>query len=359
MNEIIKREPMKKILIIEDDTVLRENIAELLSLAQYEVNTASDGKKGVNAAKRQLPDVIICDIMMPELDGYGVLEALSKDEATMPIPFIFLSAKTERRDIRKGMELGADDYITKPFEESELLGAIKSRLARIAILNEGKGKIGPGPANDRSTLRTIDQLRRYFRDNGRAYHYQMGDIIYTEGSNSNLVYMIQSGVVKTNKSDGLGKELITAIYNADDFFGLSSFTKNIPYQELATALEETRTMGIPKDVLRQILGENHFLAMELMQLLSEDLSDAKEQLLHMAYGSVRKKTASTLCKLANKLQKDQQGRIHILRSDLASVAGMATETLIRTLSSFKKEGLIRIENRNIQIMDLERLRKII
>src|SRR5690554_4402087 len=155
---------MKRILIIEDDTVLRENIAELLSLAHYEVYNASDGKKGVNTAKQLLPDVIICDIMMPELDGYGVLETLSQDAATMQIPFIFLSAKTERQDIRKGMDLGADDYIVKPFEESELLGAIKSRLARIAILNEGKVKMAPRSEKDQLTMRTIDQLRRYIMD---------------------------------------------------------------------------------------------------------------------------------------------------------------------------------------------------
>lgn len=350
---------MKKILIIEDDTVLRENIAELLSLAQYEVFTASDGKKGVITAKKQAPDVIVCDIMMPELDGYGVLEALSKDGDTNQIPFIFLSAKTERQDIRKGMELGADDYITKPFEESELLGAIKSRLARVAILNEGKISIGPELGSDQPTMRTIDHLKGYIMDNGREYRYQAGDVIYTEGGNSNLVYLVLEGVVKTNKSDGWGKELITGIYNADDFFGLGGFTKKTPYQEYAMALEETRIIGIANDVLRGVLEENHYLAMEFMQLLSENLSDAKEQLLNMAYGSVRKKTASTLCKFADKLQKDQRGRIHILRSDLASVAGMATETLIRTLSSFKKEGLIRIEDRNIQIMDLEKLRKIL
>lgn len=349
---------MKKILIIEDDTVLRENIAELLFLAKYEVHTASDGKKGVVAANRLLPDVIICDIMMPELDGYGVLEALSKGESTQQIPFIFLSAKTERQDIRKGMDLGADDYIAKPFEESELLGAIKSRLARVAILNEGKVNMESDAEGDRMAMRTIDQLRQYIKENGRECNYQVGEVIYAEGSNSNLIYLVLNGAVKTNKFDGLGKELITGIYKANDFFGLSGFTKNIPYQEFATALEETIAMGIAKDTLRQILEENHFLAMELMQLLTENLSEAKEQLLNMAYGSVRKKTANTLYKFADKLQKDQKGSVHILRSDLASVAGMATETLIRTLSSFKKEGLIRIEDRNIQILDLEGLRKI-
>ena len=118
---------MKKILLIEDDTVLRENTAELLELSNYTVTTAPNGRVGLNIAKRDIPDILVCDIMMPELDGYDVLKALSKNEKTKHIPFIFLSAKTERRDVRKGMDLGADDYITKPFSEAELINAIKSR----------------------------------------------------------------------------------------------------------------------------------------------------------------------------------------------------------------------------------------
>ena len=127
---------MKTVLLIEDDIVLRENTAELLELASYEVIKASNGKSGVTLAKKKLPDIIICDIMMPELDGYGVLELLSKNKATKHIPFIFLSAKTERSDVRKGMNLGADDYITKPFTEDDLISAIESRLAKISILKD-------------------------------------------------------------------------------------------------------------------------------------------------------------------------------------------------------------------------------
>ena len=129
---------MKKVLLIEDDAVLRDNTAELLELCNYEVITASNGKIGIDKVNQYLPDIIICDIMMPELDGYGVLEALSKKEVTKFIPFIFLSAKTERQDVRKGMNLGADDYITKPFTEDELISAIESRLAKVAIINDQK-----------------------------------------------------------------------------------------------------------------------------------------------------------------------------------------------------------------------------
>src|SRR3954462_4905357 len=121
---------MKKILLIEDNTEIRENTEEILSLANYEVITAPNGKMGVTLAQDQHPDLIICDIMMPELDGYGVLHILSKKTETAQIPFIFVTAKTEKTDIRKGMELGADDYLTKPFDDTELLNAVETRLKK-------------------------------------------------------------------------------------------------------------------------------------------------------------------------------------------------------------------------------------
>ncbi|MCM4169345.1 Regulator of RpoS [Arenibacter antarcticus] len=349
---------MKRVLIIEDDSVLRENTAELLELSYFQVYTASNGSKGLLLAKQHLPDLIICDIMMPELDGYGVLMALSQEETTKQIPFVFLSAKTERQDIRKGMDLGADDYITKPFTESELLGAINSRLARMAIVRENSG-LGRSVTEVGSLgMQTINQLKNYIVDEGRTYEFVLGDVIYKEGSNSNLIYLVLNGVVKTHRLDEWGKELITEIYKADDFFGFTCFSKNLTYQEFATAMGEVRLVGLGKDEFKVVLEENPQLTMELMAILTENLSETKEQLLEMAYGSVRKKTATTILKFANKLEKDSQGRLHILRSDLASVAGMATETLIRTLSSFKKEGLIRIENKNIQILDMEGLSKV-
>ena len=120
-----------KILVIEDNTEVRENIQEILELSNYEVVTAENGKRGVEKAKTEKPDLIICDIMMPELDGYGVLYMLGKTPETNGIPFIFLTAKTEKSDFRKGMNLGADDYLTKPFEEMDLLNTIERRLNKI------------------------------------------------------------------------------------------------------------------------------------------------------------------------------------------------------------------------------------
>jgi len=349
---------MKKVLLIEDDTQLRENTAELLELANYRVYKASDGRQGIAAAISLPPDIIICDIMMPNADGYEVIETLAKNPKTKGLPFIFLSAKTDRKDVRKGMELGADDYLTKPFEESELIGAIESRLAKVAILKDLNIKEGLPAEKEGQNLLSIHELKNYIDDYGIITSYQFGESIFAEGDHANMVYLVQKGMVKTHKLDAQGKEYITGIYKEDDFFGFIGFNRNTIHKEFATAIEATSVVGLLKETFRNILEGSPELALELMEALAINLTDAKEQLLQMAYGSVRKKTASTLLRFAEKLPQDKQGNIHIMRSDLAAVAGMATETLIRTLSHFKSEGLISIQDRNIRILDLKELQRI-
>src|SRR5678810_349488 len=131
---------MKKILVIEDNNEVRENIAEILELSNYKVLTAENGKIGVELALSESPDLIICDIMMPVLDGYGVLHLLNKHVETYGIPFIFLTAKAEKPDLRKGMEMGADDYLTKPFDSIELLNAIEIRLRKSESIKQHAAK---------------------------------------------------------------------------------------------------------------------------------------------------------------------------------------------------------------------------
>lgn len=121
---------MKKILVIEDEPEMRRNLTTILRLEKFQPFAAENGRVGVELAKRELPDLILCDVMMPELDGHGVLRALRAHTATEAIPFIFLTAKGEREDLRTGMNLGADDYLTKPVPKAELLKAIAARLQR-------------------------------------------------------------------------------------------------------------------------------------------------------------------------------------------------------------------------------------
>jgi EAL domain-containing protein (putative c-di-GMP-specific phosphodiesterase class I) len=121
---------MKKILVIEDEQLIRENILKLLKAEGFDVTGAENGAQGLYAAVSNVPDVIICDVMMPELDGYGVLVALRSNPVTATVPFVFLTGKADRSEMRQGMELGADDYLTKPFSKAELVGAISSRLKK-------------------------------------------------------------------------------------------------------------------------------------------------------------------------------------------------------------------------------------
>jgi len=119
-----------KILVIEDEPEMRRNLVSILRLERFQPIAAENGLDGIAAAKRERPDLVLCDVMMPDLDGYGVLAALRADAVTVATPFIFLTAKGEKPDIRAGMNLGADDYLTKPVAKADLLAAIRTRLER-------------------------------------------------------------------------------------------------------------------------------------------------------------------------------------------------------------------------------------
>jgi DNA-binding NarL/FixJ family response regulator len=125
----------KKILIIEDQAPMRRNVALMLQMEGYETCTAENGREGLEAARRERPDLVLCDVMMPEMDGYAVVQALREDAAFANTPFIFLTAKSERGDVRIGMNFGADDYLAKPVVRDDLLAAVQIRLARAEAMN--------------------------------------------------------------------------------------------------------------------------------------------------------------------------------------------------------------------------------
>ncbi|MFD1096288.1 response regulator [Salegentibacter chungangensis] len=349
---------MKSILLIEDDNTLRENIKELLELKGYRVYDAPNGEKGVENTLRYLPDLIICDILMPVMDGYEVYEILNNNKKTRQIPFIFLSAKSNPEDVRKGMNLGADDYLTKPFKEEDLISSIESRLAKYAILTENQKRqrgSGDSPGPEVSSLQ---ELRNYFREQGQVLELNKNSAVYRERKNADFIYLIEEGLVKTHRMDEYGKELITGIYREDDFFGFYYFKDVSTYPETATALEDCLFYRIYNSNLSEILSSSHDLTIELAQLLSDNLSILKNHLLEMAYASVLKKTTNTILNFAEIMKAHHADDIKISRSDLASIAGISTESFIRSLSSLKKEGLIDIEGRNIKILDLSKLQKV-
>ncbi|MDX1463324.1 MAG: Crp/Fnr family transcriptional regulator, partial [Marinirhabdus sp.] len=231
------------------------------------------------------------------------------------------------------------------------------RLAKAQILTKMKGGDSKKKATEEE-VRNLNELKNLFDDTGEINTYQKGEIIYQEGAHSNNIYLILDGIVKSHKLDESGKELITALHKADDFLGFTSFTENVPYQETATAVEDVELASISKSELKHILETNQNVSLELMNVLTANISEIKEQLLQMAYSSVRRKTAQTILQFTRVMNTKKEDTIRISRHDLASVAGIATESLIRTLSEFKKNGLIEIEGRNIKILRLEALEEV-
>ena len=351
---------MKKILLIEDNDHIRENTAEILELANYKVTTAANGKIGVVMALEQLPDLIICDIMMPVLDGYGVLHAVQKNDAIKNTPFIFLTAKTERSDFRRGMESGADDYITKPFDGTELLNAVDSRLKKNELLRQ---EINP-------TIEGLTMLMQAsfgknelnsLAENRNVNNYKKKQIIYAEGNHPNKLFYIVNGRVKAFKANDDGKELVTELYNTGDFFGYIAMLEETVYRDTTETLEETAIAIIPKEDFDELLNNNPQVARKFIQLLAKNISEKEDQLLGLAYNSLRKKVAEALMLLQKKYKEESKDNfeIAITRECLASIAGTATESLIRTLSDFRSEKLIDIKEGNIIILNEKKLAQLL
>ena len=207
-------------------------------------------------------------------------------------------------------------------------------------------------------IKDQNDLKNFFDDNGKTFSFKQGEIIYKEGQHSNYIYLIEKGLVKCHKLDDQGKDLTTALHKEDDLFGYTSFTENTTYKETAAAIKESVLLGISKNQFIEIISSNHKVTLDLIQLLNDDLVNVKDQLLEMAYSSVKKRTALTILKFADKLGSKPTDFIRISRNDLASVAGVATESLIRTLSRFRDDGIIEIEGRNIKVLDLQELKNI-
>ncbi len=347
---------MTRILLIEDNLEVRENTAEILTLAGYEVTTALHGKEGVEKAQKQKYDLIICDIMMPELDGYGVLHILNKNPETATVPFIFLTAKVEKTDVRKGMALGADDYLTKPFDDTDLLNAVETRLRKRELLKKIYDNTEAGLQTFIIDVKKALCLEDLCKDQ-KHKKYKKKATVFEEGESSSSLYFVKSGQIKGFKAHPDGKELIISVYKVGDFFGFESILQNEPYAESAVALEDSELTLISKtDFLAIIYGQVD-IAKSFISLLCRKVKEKETQLLHLAYNSIRQRTAETLLKLH--AVQPTEATLKIAREDLAKMVGTATESVIRVLSDFKDEGLLDITNGKISIKQSGKLEQVI
>lgn len=347
---------MKKIALIEDNHDMRENIEEILMLADYEVVTAKNGKEGVELVKKELPDLIICDIMMPELDGYGVLYYLSKIPETNSIPFIFLTAKTERSDMRKGMNMGADDYISKPFEEMELLGAIESRLEKRSKFKEVEtfDNKWEGFQKIVGDLTGLEVLKK----DAAIKTFSKKEDIYREGETPKHLYYLKKGRVRSYKSTNDAKEMATSVFGPGDFFGYSELLSQERYTESTMAIDGATVALIPKIEFEALILENKEISINFIKLLAGNIVEREKKLVNLAYDTVRKRVATALAELYDKFQVRQEDyvEIKVSRDELASIVGTATESVIRILSEFKNDGYIKTKGSLITVLNIDELR---
>lgn len=347
------------ILVIEDNQDMSENIIGILELAHYNVKYAPNGKIGVSMAQKDPPDLILCDIMMPELDGYGVVHILSNNPETADIPFIFLTAKADKSDFRTGMNLGADDYITKPFDGLDLLKVIETRLRKSELL---KSKYGNNPGDVSTFFSKARELKEFQKlsENRPVRTFKKKDLIFMEGQNPNDLYHIEKGRIKTYKINYDGKELITGIQGAGDFLGYVPLLEEKPYNENAEALEDVRISVIPKADFLTLIYSSKDVARKFIKMLSNNLEEMENRLLDIAYQSVRQRVASALLKIHGQFARENKDAvITIARRDISNIVGTATESLNRTLADFRDEKLIEISGEGLRIIDKVKLEKLL
>ena len=346
------------ILLIEDNAEMSENIVSILELANYNVLAAPNGKIGVEIAQQKIPDLILCDVMMPELDGYGVLHILNKKPETASIPFIFLTAKADKSDFREGMNLGADDYVTKPFDGFDLLKVIEIRLKKNSLL---KSSFNNDLQDVNAFFSKAKELKEFQKlsENRPVRSFKKKDMLFMEGQTPNDLYFISKGSVKTYKINYDGKELVTGVHKAGSFLGYTPLLEDKPYMEHAEAMEDTQVAIIPKNDFLLLVYSSKDVARKFIQLLSNNLDETEKRLLDVAYQSVRQRVAGALLQIREKYAApDNAELISFARKDISGMIGTATESLNRTLADFKDEGLIEIMDDGLRIVDRKKLERL-
>lgn len=344
---------VKKILIIEELELERDNLQDILTLNGYEVVAVSNGQEGVSVAVSMLPDLILCDVQLPKLNGFEVLQQLCKHPNTAHIPFIYLSANAEKEDYRRGMSLGADDYITKPFDMAILLQTVEHRLRKSERLRNATVPVSGAFDRFLSEAKAQEALLQ-LSDNREVRYYKKRDVIFKEKDYAHNLFFIESGEIKLYKINTEGRELILRIAGPGSFLGYLALLKESPYTENAAILEAASLRVIPKEDFYKLLYSNPNVTANFLKLLANHIYEQEQQLLELAYHSVRRRVAQTIVWL----QDQGKGNLHLLRDDLASIVGTAKETLIRVLAELKSDGLIAVEEGEIKVLKMDKLRRI-
>ncbi|SFE28983.1 response regulator [Spirosoma endophyticum] len=363
---------MKTILVIEDTPTMRANIAEILQLAPYQVVQAANGKEGIVRARQTHPDLILCDIRMPDLDGYGVLHILRKDPDLATVPFIFLTAMAEAADFRVGMNLGADDYLNKPFDDVTLLGAVELRLKKGPVIPTDLGANSDRLTSLQQAILEENNARQSLCEHYPTTQYNRKHRLYTVGGWPTALYFMSQGKGKVVKTDAVGNQFITGLIGTGDFVGYQALLTQAPYTDTVELLEDALVCTIPAVDLKALLDHLPVVANQFSRMLASEVANLQDKLLKEAYQSVRKRVAEALLLvertfypqpntqlIADRLSGDrsynQSLPMSLSRENWSDLVGASTETVIRILGDLRAEGMIEINGSLITLLDRDKL----
>lgn len=347
-----------KILLIASEPSVRSCVSEILELADYNLLQANDGKTGVEVASAETPDVVITDLSLAGLDGYGVLHLLQAKPWFGNAVFIVLCAACDKNELRKAMELGADDVIIKPFEGTELLSSLETRIRKKELGGQWRKK------EDMVALiaETEKEMQDYLIKDRNVDRYNKKQVIIKEGERPTKLYYMISGKARSFKTHPDGKDLVIELYGPGDYLGFVEIINGTNHEETVEAIDFTELALIPRHDFEELISKNGMASRKFMEKVARRAISMQNRLLWLAYHSLRQKVAAALLQLKSKYEQPPNGSfaINMNRAAFASIAGTAIESSIRTLSEFKAERLIEMEqDGTIRLLNEKKLQQLV
>lgn len=349
---------MYKILLIVNDPEVRSSTFEILELACYQVMQALDGKSGVELALSEHPDIIISEIAMPGLDGFGVLHLLQSKPWFSKVLFILLCSVLDKKELRRAMEMGADDVIVKPFEGTELLSCIETRIRKL----KGRQQTQVSDHSNKLSLQSESDLLAYLIQDRNIDRYNKKQLVVKEGERPTKVYYVVCGKARSFKTHPDGKDLVIDLYGPGDYIGLEDLLSGSNYSETVETLDYTELAIIPRKDFEEVIQSSTLASKKFIEKLIQRSARLQNRLLWLAYHSLRQKVAAAILQLKQKYNSAPNGtfEINLNRAAFASIAGTATESSIRTLGEFKSEQLIELEaDGTIRLINEKKLAELI
>lgn len=343
---------MKNILIIENNLKSLKNYADTLKKAGYQVTMSPSSDNGIKMAISITPDLIVCNTELTNIDGFEVMSTIIANPSTSKIPFIFINTDTSTEKIKKGLNRGAADFVTRPFNSNQLVRSVDIQFNKHK--NQNFSLFFNNDTLDNNQLNTngLNKLIELISES-KTRQIKKKQTLYYEGDYAQWLYLIVEGCVKTFKLTNDGRQLITGLYKPNTFVGLDNLLLDVPFSENAEATQDSSVYFISRSAVIELLNEHIDINHYFIKLLSINIHEKENQLVELAYESVRKRLAQVLTRLAEDVVPIDH--IEISRDELAGLAGIANETVSRILTDFKDKKLIERNGSQIQIIDLEGL----